>query len=98
MVIEAEALRYAMFITKDLGLKQVVFEGDGQQVVKDVNSLQETATIESPIIFDIKNLMFQNLDWTMMFINHEVHMAAHYLSKIALSCNGGSVWMKDCPT
>lgn len=88
VVANAKALRYAMFIIKDLRLQQVIFEGDCQQVLKDVNSLQDLAIIQSSIISDTKNLMSQNPSWTVQFVHWEAKMAAH----------GESVWMEDCLT
>lgn len=60
--------------------------------------MQEIVTIQSPVIFDSKNLMSQNPFWIVKFGNNDANIAAHCLAKIALSCNSESVWMEDSPT
>lgn len=45
VLAEATALRYAMLISRDLGLHQVIFEGDRRRVANEVNSSHETDTV-----------------------------------------------------
>lgn len=84
---EAEVLRYVMLIARDLRLIHVFFEGHCQQIVKDVNSTQDSATVMCPFIFDIKLLLSLNPHWKVSYFRREANNVAHRLAKFAISCN-----------
>ncbi|XP_042973040.1 uncharacterized protein LOC122304840 [Carya illinoinensis] len=97
VVVEAYALRRAMFSYLELGLQKVMLEGDSQVVVKDTNDNVDIWADYVVIIEDTRRLMKNNMSWSVNFIHREANNLAHSLAKMALTCAEEIVWMEEAP-
>lgn len=75
-VAEALALRKSMQVCLEIGLKQVVFEGNCQTVVRAATSTEENRSEIAAILHDIRFLLRQSVDWDIRFTKEDEHDGA----------------------
>lgn len=96
MVAEAVALRKAMLISHDLGLTQVIFEGDCK-VDGEENSGEIVKSEIYVVLHDIRVLLSHQPTWNVKFDYIETNKVAHNLATLACTMHGHSIWMEECP-
>lgn len=82
VIAEALALKKACEFCVDLGMAQVIFEGDCQVVVRDVNSKDDSLTSYGSVITDIRIMLAERPQWSTSFTYRESNNIAR-VSKIS---------------
>lgn len=96
-VAETMALRKSMSICWELGLSNILFEGDCLQVARAVYSNRPSEDELSPIIHDIHCMLENAQDWQVCFAPRDANRAAHCLAKLACNCPSDFIWIEECP-
>lgn len=65
---------------QELGLKQVILEGDALFVLNEINNLEEKWISVGMIIRDVKDLMEKVAHWTVWHVSRNINKVAHALS------------------
>jgi ribonuclease HI len=70
---------------RDLGLQDVVLEGDSLLVVKALKCERPNWSPYGQTIEDARGLLFTRRNWMVQHVKREANLAAHSLAKFALS-------------
>lgn len=97
--VQAEALGALMAaeLSRDLGLPDVILEGDSLLVVQALRKMSPNLSSYGQVIEDTRSILFTRRSWMVNHVKREVNSAAHYLAKDALLFNLDRVWMEECP-
>ncbi|XP_040988095.1 uncharacterized protein LOC121235763 [Juglans microcarpa x Juglans regia] len=90
-------LRRAALLCTELGLSNVIFEGDSKLVVNVTISGEEIGAEYGSILEDVRRVMYGRLNWSIWFIYREANCIAHKLAKLAFNFSDERVWMEDSP-
>lgn len=92
--VEARAYEKAIFFARDLGFKQVIFEGDSLTIINRVNSCDKDTSVLRPIIEDIKVWLgrFQNV--TLVYVPRTTNEAAHVTVKEGCNLQISRFWIE----
>ena len=98
-VVELEALacRRAVQFAKEIGLTQVIFEGDSLSVIQAILERSLDALPYGNVIEDIR---FQAMEFPLSMFTHVpriCNVVADALAKKAKTCRGTQVWLKELP-
>lgn len=96
-VAESCALLRATILCNELGLVQMEFEGDAQQVVEAVNSNSADTSWEGQVVEDIKIIMSSHKYWSLQYMGRGGNKAADAATKIGLSLFSEIVWIEEVP-
>ena len=97
--IQAEfvgALMAAEF-SRDLGLQDLILEGDSISIVNVLRSSVPNWSPFGQIIEDACGILFSRRSWDVMHVKREANMVAHFLAKNAILTSQEEVWMEGCP-
>lgn len=83
VIVEALALRKAVLISQDLGLTQVIFEGDCKIVINAATSRETINSKLYSLIHDIQSLLSHQLTWKIQLDYKETNKVAHNLAILA---------------
>lgn len=89
-VAKTTALRRAMLFCIELGLKDVLLEGDSQVIIRATKSKRVLYIDYSCIVEDMKKIFSENSTWQINFIQREV-------STIVDTFLVDRIWMEDGP-
>ena len=95
--LEALACRRAVQFAKEIGLSQVIFEGDSSIVIQAV---QEGCSDVLPFGHVIKDIRVLALDLQFSSFSHVsrvCNVVADALAKKAKTCRGTQVWLEELP-
>ncbi|XP_042939545.1 uncharacterized protein LOC122274584 [Carya illinoinensis] len=95
ILAEALALRRALFFSHELGLSNVLFEGDSQTIVKKSNSREEILADYGVVVDDIRTMLRDRPHWSVQFTYRKANNTTHILAKLGLTCKDENVWMEE---
>ncbi|KAF5449887.1 hypothetical protein F2P56_030288 [Juglans regia] len=90
------ALRAVQFCI-ELGLTNIILEGDSMIVVKAINGREDSWNSSSLICQDIKLLLEQVSPWSVKHVPRQVNVVAHTLAKSSLDLSDESIHVEDYP-
>ncbi|KAK4428570.1 hypothetical protein Salat_1156800 [Sesamum alatum] len=88
---EALASRAAIDLARELGLKEVIIEGDCASVILKLKSSEEDASVVSPIICEAKTILALLDKVEFLHAYRECNSVAHIIAKHSTSHNDGLV-------
>ncbi|KAL0414232.1 UNVERIFIED_CONTAM: hypothetical protein Sradi_1624900 [Sesamum radiatum] len=88
---KALAARLALELCLQFGSTSCIVEGDYLQVIQNIRSLELDSSSISPTIHDIRSLIPVVGSFSLCFVRRSANMAAHHLSRLDISDQGGSV-------
>ncbi|XP_042958157.1 uncharacterized protein LOC122293732 [Carya illinoinensis] len=94
---EALAALRAVQLGLELGLHNVIFEGDSKLVVSGINSGTEDWSTAGLIFLDIKKLLLSYHTWSFRHVPRQINVVAHTLAKSSLELGDESVLVEDYP-
>jgi ribonuclease HI len=97
VVAEAMAGVHAMLLGKDLNRSGVILEGDAQQVVNAVNSLNPCKSSYGQFIEDIKEGIRSTGNMSVNFTKRDANYAAHGLASFATTHVVDVLWKEEIP-
>jgi ribonuclease HI len=81
---EATALFYGMKLRKELGVSNLVVEGDSKVVISAIQQRDASSSRFGHLIDDIVVVLSSSPSWQMMHVRRDSNHAAHELAKAAL--------------
>ena len=95
---EAKALEIGVNFAKEVGLRDVVFEGDSLLIINAVHSFGEAAASVQNIIHSVlRNAQcFRTFDF--LHIKRQGNAPAHLLAQHAKYVENVIVWLEECPS
>ena len=93
-VLEVLAARRAMIFMEELGLRQAIFEGDSELVVKALVGDVSVWSSIGHIVKDCKSLMGLFQTYTFSHVRWQSNGVAHALARRARNSSPLSVWME----
>jgi ribonuclease HI len=96
--VHAEAMGALMAaeLCRDLGLLDVMLEGDSLQVVQALKCMSQNWSPYGQIVEDARSVLYTSRSWIVSHVKREANSAAHYLAKYALFNVQDRVWMEEC--
>lgn len=82
---------------EELNFNKVQLEGDVLSVVKVVNNTEVCWEWHGQLIEELKEVLKNRRQWTVLHVNKVCNCVVHGLAKIALLVNEEKVWMEDHP-
>ena len=94
---EAKAFEEGIVLANDLSLKEIIIEGDAQQMVKAFTDAGPPPSLISKVI-EGANLWLQHFQsWEASHVGRNGNMAAHLLAKYAKCVDDCIIWVEDTP-
>jgi ribonuclease HI len=94
---EALAARRAILFAKEVGLTNVEFEGDAENVIRDLCSSEIMHFAYGLVIEDAKSMLPAFQDYSLSHTRCSGNMVAHAPARKATQCQTYLVWMEDVP-
>ena len=95
--MEALACRRAVIFAKEIGLRQVLFEGDSAMVIQALIQGNSTSSEYGNIIEDIRTLATDFDFCHFIHVKRNCNVVADALAKKAKTLSGLAVWLEDVP-
>ncbi|XP_042980190.1 uncharacterized protein LOC122310360 [Carya illinoinensis] len=95
---EVAGLWKAMDLALELDIRNVVFEGDAERIIKGVTEDREVNAWMDQMFKDMRGRLLNRIDRSVMFIHRERNSVAHELAKRALRIEGEWCWIEEGPT
>ena len=97
LATKAKALEIRVTFIEEVGLKDVVFEGDSQLIINVVHGIGEAEVSVLNIIHGVlrKAQCFRTFDF--LHIKRQENAPAHLLAQHAQNVENMVVWLEDCP-
>ena len=98
LATEAKALEIRVTFAEEVGLRDVVFEGDLQLIINAVHGIREAEALIQNIIHGVlrKAQCFGTFDF--LHIKRQGNAPAHLLAQHAQNVENMVVWLEDCPS
>ena len=96
-VMEALACRRAVIFAKEIGLRQVLFEGDSAVVIQALIQGNSPSLEYGNIIEDIRTLATDFDFCHFIHVKRNCNVVADALAKTAKTLSGLAVWLEDVP-
>ncbi|KAK8545753.1 hypothetical protein V6N12_026575 [Hibiscus sabdariffa] len=96
-VAEALACQQAVLLAMDVGLSNVIIEGDSLTVIKKINAGSHDRSVIAPIIVDIKELAKNFSAISFRFVRREANKVVHALARECRSCQTPYYWLEEAP-
>ena len=94
---KAKATEAGIYLAWDLNLKDIVVEGDSQQVIQALNGCNPPALPILKIVEGLKRFLLQFNSWKAMHTRRNTNEAAHLLAKNAMNVKDSVIWVEDIP-
>ena len=96
---EAEAMvaKAGILLAWDLGLKNIVLEGDAQLVTQAPKGVDAPATPILKIVEGARNYLQMFCSWKAVHTNRRNNTAVHLLAREPKNVNDCVIWVKDSP-
>ncbi|XP_042972921.1 uncharacterized protein LOC122304717 [Carya illinoinensis] len=94
---ERAALQRAMDMCIEMGMNQVIFEGDAKAVIDAINSKNEDNSWHGQETEDLQQLLELHPAWRLSFAYRSANHAAHNATKEAIKETNEIVWLEDGP-
>ena len=95
--VEAKAAEAGILLTWDLGLKNIVVEGDTQLVIQALKGVDAPATPILKIVEGTRNYLQMFCSWKAVHTNRRNNTAAHLLARESKNVNDCVIWVEDSP-
>ncbi|XP_028113862.1 uncharacterized protein LOC114311893 [Camellia sinensis] len=95
--IEAFAALAAIHFALDLGLNNIVFEGDSLMIVCAFHSGSKSLASFGHFVEQAKSLLLGFHSWVVQHVKREGNSVAHSLARMAFALEDFSIWMEDVP-
>jgi ribonuclease HI/exonuclease III len=95
---EATAALHAVELCRDVGVQDLILEGDSLTVVKAIASRGQINHYFGQIIEDIRMVLRSRRSWSVRHAKREANEAAHGLAKEATRCLSDKIWLEDTPS
>lgn len=94
---EAMGALVAAELSRDLGLPDVIMEGDSLQVVQSLRNMSPNWSSYGKIIEDARGILYTRRSWMVSHVKREANSAAPHLAKNAFTMSLDRVWMEERP-
>jgi ribonuclease HI len=95
---EATAALHAVELCRDVGVQDLILEGDSMVVVKAIESRGQKNQYYGQIIEDICVVLSSRRSWRVCHTKREANGAAHSLVKEATRYFIDKIWLEDTPS
>ncbi|KAK7840646.1 putative ribonuclease h protein [Quercus suber] len=95
--LEALACRRAVQFAREIGLTQVMFEGDSSTVIQAVQEGSSNVLPYGHVIEDIRMLALEFQSSVFTHVSRAYNVVADALAKKAKTCRGTQVWLEELP-
>ncbi|XP_075669676.1 uncharacterized protein LOC142639367 [Castanea sativa] len=95
---EAKALEIGMEFAKEVGLRDVVFEGDSQLIINVVRGIGEAKASILNVIHGVLRTAQRFRTFDFLHIKRQGNAPAHLLAQHAQNVEDVIVWLEDCPS
>ena len=96
--VEAMVADEGIRLAKDLGLKDVIIEGDAQVVMSALAQSDYIPSSIQKIIEGSKKCLQHFHVWKANHINRNGNVAAHLLARYACNVTNSVIWVEDTPS
>ena len=79
------------------GLKDIVMEGDSQQVIQSLNGSNPLALSILKIVEGLKRFLLQFNSWKVVHTRRNTNEAMHLQARNAMNVKDSVIWVKDTP-
>ena len=94
---EAKATEAGLLLAWDLGLKDIVVEGDSQLVIQALSGSIPPALPILKIVEGMKRLLVHFSYWKAVHTRRNANVAAHLLARNAKNVTDCVIWVEDTP-
>lgn len=98
VLAEAQAALHATIFAKNLGLVNIIFEGDTKQIIKAINSEQPCMSSYGPLVDGAVSGLGGLENSPFSHVKREANCAAHGLAKLALNFVTEITWADSLPS
>ena len=95
--VEAKAFEEGLILARDLGLRQVVLEGDAKAVTDVLRGCCSPPLSIKMITDGIMGQKHNALAWEVCWVSRNCNRAAHLLARNAQFVKESIVWVEDIP-
>ena len=95
--VEAKAFEEGLILARDLGLRQVVLEGDAKAVTDALRGCYSPPLSIKMITDGIMGQKHNALAWEVSWVSRKCNRAAHLLARNAQFVSESIVWVEDIP-
>ncbi|XP_035551149.1 uncharacterized protein LOC118349712 [Juglans regia] len=96
-IAELNALWRTMDFCSELGLQDVIIEGDAKELIDAINTETEDESWKGQLVEDMKQKWKNRKQWDLKFIYREGNVVAHHLAKLALQLDDEVCWIENVP-
>nr|POE62476.1 hypothetical protein CFP56_59543 [Quercus suber] len=93
--VEALACRRAISFALEIGLQEVMFEGDLDTIIRSLNAEPPSMVPFGHIIEDACSIASSLRYHSFSHVKHSGNCVVDKLAKLAKYCNGTQIWMED---
>ncbi|GMI89588.1 hypothetical protein HRI_002628100 [Hibiscus trionum] len=94
---ESLAARWGLRFAHDLGIRQVILEGDALTIIKKLQMREEDLSEISAIIYDTKSLARDFQEFQLSFIPRSGNRVAHAFINERFSLSKDHAWIEEAP-
>ncbi|XP_050251532.1 uncharacterized protein LOC126698394 [Quercus robur] len=94
---EAKATEASIYLAWDLGLKDIIVEGDSQQVIQALNGCITPALPILKIVEGLKLFLLRFNSWKAVHSRRTTNEEAHLLARNAMNVKDCVIWVEDTP-
>ncbi|XP_059436609.1 uncharacterized protein LOC132169617 [Corylus avellana] len=94
---EAYAAYHAVFLCRDMGVQNLILEGNVKQIVEAINSATGTWSLFGHLIEDTRRVLLTLPRWNCVFVSHEANEEAHRMAKVATTDVNDRIWRGTTP-
>lgn len=94
---EAFAALCAVEFCREVGIQDIILEGDSLLVVKALNDSNPNWLRYGQIIEDTRLVLGSLRSWNVQHVKQEANAAAHGLAKNAISISTDHIWLEEIP-
>lgn len=96
-VAEAMSLLHGIFLCKELGVQNLIVEGDAQTVIKALQEGSHTGARFGHIVDDMRLALQEMIRWRAVHARREANGAAHSLARLASRNVIDRTWINSVP-
>ena len=93
--VEALACRRAISFVLEIGLQEVIFEGDSDTIIRSLNTEPPCMAPFGHIIEDARSIASSLRYHSFRHVKRSGNYVADKLAKLAKHCNSTQIWMED---
>jgi ribonuclease HI len=95
--MEAYAARQGAEMSRDMGFRKILLEGDAQVIVQAINSAGACSARYASIIDDTRDILQSFSSWRVLFVRLEWNSVAHSLARVVVTQCLFQVWIELLP-